>query len=433
MASISTVAMWFSSNGGRIEMLWLGWRVEMSLSFFILAFLITLFVAFILFRFFFGLIVMPFRVQKILKIKRIKKANLALEEGILASVYGDKQKILQGYTLSKKHLADTPLSLLMRLQGNTIKGNDAETFNTYKKMLKYTASRPIAIKGLISLSAKNDDKELFLNILNSARKNNVSLIYFISEAFNFSLKNNNWEILKEYASKEKIKNNKNMKNFLNILDFYLAKQDYEKGKFENAKNILKKSFASKVILPPAVDLYLKLNIKNKYRGLKILLKEYWKFFPHESILKFTLNNFNQLNILEKVKLLIEILDGHDNLYLKYLLLGEIKAKAKIWGDSKKDLLKSIEIFPNKKAYQTLISIEEETTYNKERIKAWLALARSCQEKLWECQSCLTLKHDWNIYCENCNNLFTFSHKGFNHKPNASGSEILSNRSFLKLA
>ena len=132
-------------------------------------------------------------------------------------------------------------------------------------------------------------------------------------------------------------------------------------------------------------------------------------------------------------MLIEILEGHDNLYLKYLLLGEIKAKAKIWGDSKKDLLKSIEIFPNKKAYQTLISIEEETTYNKQRIKSWLALARSCQEKLWECQSCLTVKHDWNIYCENCNNLFTFSHKGFNHKPNVSGSEILSNRSFLKLA
>ena len=133
MASISTLAMWFSSNSGRIEMQWLGWSVEMSLSFFILAVLITLFVAFILFRFFFGLFVIPFRVQKILKIKRIKKANLALEEGILASVYGDKQKILQGYTLSKKHLADTPLSLLLSLQGNKIKGNDAETFNTYKR------------------------------------------------------------------------------------------------------------------------------------------------------------------------------------------------------------------------------------------------------------------------------------------------------------
>ena len=94
----------------------------------------------------------------------------------------------------------------------------------------------------------------------------------------------------------------------------------------------------------------------------------------------------------------------------------------------------MKFFPNKRAYQTLISIEEETTYNKQRIKAWLALARSCQEKLWECQSCLTVKHDWNIYCENCNNnLFTFSHKGYNHKPNVSGSEILSNPSFFKVS
>ena len=227
MASISSLAMWFSSNSGRIEMLWLGWSVEMSLSFFILAFLITLFVAFILFRFFFGLFIMPFKIQKILKIKRIKN-KFSIRRRNFSFVYGDKQKILQGYTLSRKHLADSPLSLLLSLQGNTIKGNDAETFNTYKRMLKFSASRPIAIKGLISLSTKNKDKELFLNILNSARKNKVSLIYFISEAFNFSLKNNNWKILKEYACKEKIKNNENMKNFLNILDFYLAKLDYEK-------------------------------------------------------------------------------------------------------------------------------------------------------------------------------------------------------------
>ena len=70
-------------------------------------------------------------------------------------------------------------------------------------------------------------------------------------------------------------------------------------------------------------------------------------------------------------MLIEILEGHDNLYLKYLLLGEIKAKAKIWGDSKKDLLKSIEIFPIKEHIKLINgSIEEETTYDKQRIKAW---------------------------------------------------------------
>ena len=42
--------------------------------------------------------------------------------------------------------------------------------------------------------------------------------------------------------------------------------------------------------------------------------------------------------------------------------------AKIWGDSKKDLLKSIELYPNKKAYLLLVNIEEQTSCNKNKIK-----------------------------------------------------------------
>ena len=72
--------------------------------------------------------------------------------------------------------------------------------------------------------------------------------------------------------------------------------------------------------------------------------------------------------MKKLKLLIDILEGHNNLYLKYLILGEIKAKAKVWGESKKDLLKSIELYPNKKAYHLLVHIEEQTSCNKNKIK-----------------------------------------------------------------
>ena len=70
------------------------------------------------------------------------------------------------------------------------------------------------------------------------------------------------------------------------------------------------------------------------------------------------------------------MEGHDNLYLKYLLLGEIKSMAKIWGDSKRDLLKSIEIYPNKKAYLLLVHIEEQTTHDKSKIKNLLSASRN---------------------------------------------------------
>ena len=69
------------------------------------------------------------------------------------------------------------------------------------------------------------------------------------------------------------------------------------------------------------------------------------------------------------------------------MLGEVKAKAKVWGDSKKDLLKSIELYPNKKAYHLLVHIEEQTSCNKNKIKNWLNLAKDCKDKLWQCKLC----------------------------------------------
>ena len=137
-------------------------------------------------------------------------------------------------------------------------------------------------------------------------------------------------------------------------------------------------------------------------------------------------------MLEKVKLFINILEGHNNLYLKYLLLGEIKAKAKVWGDSRKDLLKSIELFPNKKAYLLLVHIEEQTSCNKNKIKNWLDQAEFCNDKQWQCKICSYEQEEWSIHCENCNNLLTFFNKVLQPEEKSKEDFIINNGN-LKIA
>ena len=92
---------------------------------------------------------LPFKIKKNIKQYQIKNAEIALEEGLLASTYEEKGKVLKSYNKAKKHLSDTPLYLLLKLQNYLIKGNEAQCFNTYKRMLDFPASRPLAIKGLI--------------------------------------------------------------------------------------------------------------------------------------------------------------------------------------------------------------------------------------------------------------------------------------------
>ena len=123
MTTISTVAMWFSKNSGSIEILWLGWEVNTSLSIFILIIFIGLFTLFIFFIFLHKVFSLPFRIRNSLKRYKIKKATKALEEGLLASVYGEKSKVLKNYSISKKYLTEAPLLLLLKLQNNLIKAS----------------------------------------------------------------------------------------------------------------------------------------------------------------------------------------------------------------------------------------------------------------------------------------------------------------------
>ena len=432
MATISSLALWFTKNSGNIEITWLGWEISTSLSFFLLVASIFFFTFFILFLSLKRMILFPLRINKKIKKYKIKKAKIALEEGLLASAYDEKEKVLISYNKAKKHLTETPLYLLLKLQNYLIKGNEVQCFNTYKKMLEFSTSRPLAIKGLILIANKNSDYELFSNMLDYAKNFKIPLEFFLIEAVRFCMKNGKWIILKEYTNQPLKGLSKKVKNAVSFLNFNLAKESIEEGRPEKAKKFLEDIFISKVYFPSYVELYCNLQLHNNEKHLKRILKAYWRNFPHNNILNFVLKNFKNFTLLEKVKLLIGILEGHNNLYLKYLLLGEIKAKAKIWGDSKKDLLKSIELYPNKKAYLLLVHIEEQTSCNKNKIKNWLNLASFCKEKLWKCNLCYFEQEEWSIYCENCNNLLTFSNQGVQLEEK-SKSDLLLNNNKLKIA
>ena len=121
MASISSIAMWFSKNGGNIQIVWLGWQVNTSISFFLLTAFILFFIFLILFLLLKKIIVLPFKIKKNIKRYQIKNAEIALEEGLLASTYEEKEKVLKSYNKAKKYLSDTPLFLLLKLQNYLIK------------------------------------------------------------------------------------------------------------------------------------------------------------------------------------------------------------------------------------------------------------------------------------------------------------------------
>ena len=103
MATVSSLAMWFTKNSGNVEIVWLGWQISTTLSFFLLTFFILFFRFHSVSLFLRKIILFPLKIRNKIRDNKIKKA-IALEEGLLASACDEKEKFLISYNKTKKNI-----------------------------------------------------------------------------------------------------------------------------------------------------------------------------------------------------------------------------------------------------------------------------------------------------------------------------------------
>ena len=168
MALVSSLAVWFSNQNGSLILEWFGWQITTTPGLFLLALFSFLFLVYILFSFLKLLYNIPKHSILKIKNKKTKNALLALDRGIIASFYGNKKDVSKNVTIAKKTLKKSPMLLLLEFQDSLFKADDKKIFYLLTEMLEVEILKPIAIKSFISYSSKNNDKELFNNILNKS-------------------------------------------------------------------------------------------------------------------------------------------------------------------------------------------------------------------------------------------------------------------------
>ena len=401
MSVVSSIAMWFSNNSGIIVITWIGWKIETSISFFILSLITIIFIFVLLIITIVKIYLLPRRIKNNLNKYKFKKAQNAMYDGLIASTYGNLEALNKNFNLSKKISNQHPIFLLLRLQNFIGRKNEVECFKTLTKMLEHRSTQPLAIKGLINIAQKNKDQELFVNMLNKAKEYKVSVKWFIEEALNFCTYNNSWEVLEDFLNNNKEKKNSDLLHILSLINLYISSNFFQKGLVSKSKQYALKAYKINPTFPPIIELYCKLNIAKTNRSLIRKLTRYWLEFPHPNIIDCLEHGTKNKDPKISIKYLNIIFSSSDS-YLKYLILGEIKLKAKVFGEAKSDLKKSISIRPTKRAYKNLILLEKSLSNNPYKIKKWESLVADANDSLeWKCKACGFKQQVWNIFCTNC--------------------------------
>ena len=403
MTTISSLAAFFSNSNGKVVIEWFGWQVTTSPSFLIISSLLIFFFIYIVLSFILSLYNFP--KKTLLKIEKRKKNNAitALNEGIIASFYGNKKEVLKNLNIAKKSLNDTPLLILLELQNSLYKGEQNHTFTLLTKMLEIKVLKPLAIKSLIAYSIKNKDQNLFNNMLNKSLDRRIDLSWIQKDIFKFCIQNNNWNDLSNYLEKKISVSSKTNKEILSITYFQTALRHYYLKETNNAKKFLKKAIQLNNFFPPFMELYCKLNLAENQNQLIKILRKYWLINPNPNIEQCLENSFTDKNALSKLKIISKILVKNNHLYYKYLILGKLKYKAKIWGSSKSDLKKSISFKPSKEAYFFLYKIEKQLKRNESLTQELKSLYdKSTNDIYWKCTVCKLNYNNWYSFCNSCN-------------------------------
>ena len=402
MATVSTVAMWVGQHDGKLIIEWFGWEVSTTPSFFLILLITIIFIIYISIKFFIRMIKIPFIIKKKIINARLKKSENALYNGIIASSYGNKSEVNKSLILAKKYLKKTPLLLLLDLQNSILKKNNKNSFLILSNMLSYPALKPLAIKGLITYANKNNDVELFSNMLNSSLDKKISISWIIQDALNFCIEKNDWRSLANFLEKKVDRKNKKDNYILSLINFKIANNLYLDNKNETALFYLEKSLKTNKYFPAFIELYCKLKKVDHKETLIKLLKKYWQNYPSPNIENCINIGLEGLDELSKLKEVSKMLVKHDNLYYKYLILGKLKYKAKIWGDAKKDFKKSIRIKPTKIAYYYLYKMEKKFSSDIINISKLKKLfSQFDEEPNFLCSYCKIKLSSWDVFCNNC--------------------------------
>ena len=102
MASISSLATWLSNSKGTVVIEWFGWQITTFPSFLVFSIILVFFFIYVSSSLIISLYNWPKKSFLKIKEKRINNALKALNEGVIASFYGNKKEVIRNLNIAKK-------------------------------------------------------------------------------------------------------------------------------------------------------------------------------------------------------------------------------------------------------------------------------------------------------------------------------------------
>lgn len=170
VAIIGLGAAWVADQGGNVVLNWSGWRIETSVPVFVLALVVTLIVALLVWSLVTVLLRAPARWRRWHHERRQARARHAITHGLLAIGTGDSVAARRHAAIARRDAHQDPLTLLLHAQAAQLDGDRAGARRAFQAMAQREDTRLLGLRGLFVEAQRADDAAAALAIAEEALK-----------------------------------------------------------------------------------------------------------------------------------------------------------------------------------------------------------------------------------------------------------------------
>ena len=167
---------------GTVTLTWLGYQVEVSVLFAIVALgavLVAAALAWSLLRY---IVTRPAELSRQLRERKEERGMEALSQGLIAVGAGDREQAGKFASLARKRLPNEPLTALLRAQAAQLRGDREEARRIFQSMAEQPRTELLGLRGLFLEARREEETEAARQFAQRAMERNPDLAWSVKRA-----------------------------------------------------------------------------------------------------------------------------------------------------------------------------------------------------------------------------------------------------------
>lgn len=415
IGAVTFAAIQLADNPGRISIDWLGYHIDTYFGVALLAILAGLWVLFIVYRLFRGIVGLPGGFFDRRAARRRDDGVNALSLGMAAIAAGDAEEARKQAKRAEKLLDDPSKTRLLSAQAAALGGDSEAAGRYFDALTESPETRFVGLVGKLRQALEADDRDEALPLALRARDLRPDSGFVARTLFTLETGAADWDGAQKTlfdAVRRDLIPEAEAKRYRMAIDMERARLKQEAGELADAADFAARALTVEPAFPPAVQIVVEAErIKGRDKKAQRLLEDAWSAAPHPALAKLYAGLWPDDDPAQRLKRIQKLTDGKPGGLTGRLAIAEAAIAAELWGVARTALEGVPETERSAGAFRLLAYMAQAEHGDAAQARSFLEQAGNAPaDPAWTCSDCGATSGSWTVSCGNCGHFATLTWK-----------------------